>query len=61
MPPSSKRRFYSFCWGLKFRFIEYKWAVYNYFRSSQHWLIKQIPRSYQDKPELITLLLFASI
>jgi hypothetical protein len=33
--------------------------VYNFFRSSQHWLIKKIPRSYQDKVELIPLILFA--
>lgn len=37
---------------------EYKWKVYNFFRSSQHWLIKKIPRSYQDKVELIPLILF---
>ena len=58
-PLSLKQKVYSFYFSLKYRLKESKWAIYNYFRSSQHWLIKQIPRSYQDKPELITLLLFA--
>jgi hypothetical protein len=56
---SFKGKVYSFYFSLRYRLRESKWAIYNYFRSSQHWLIKQIPRNYQDKPELITLLLFA--
>jgi hypothetical protein len=56
---SFKRRLGRIMCSLQYDIRKYKWAIYNFFRSSQHWLIKQIPRSYQDKPELIELLLFA--
>lgn len=56
---SVKRRLHSIIYSVLYDIREYKWAIYNFFRSSQHWLIKQIPRNYQDKPELIELLLFA--
>lgn len=51
--------FYSQLYSIRYTLHEYKWKVYNFFRSSQHWLIKKIPRSYQDKVELIPLILFA--
>ena len=50
--------FYSQLYSIGYDLREYKWKVYNFFRSSQHWLIKKIPRSYQDKSELIPLILF---
>ena len=50
---------YSQSYSIRYNLREYKWKVYNFFRSSQHWLIKKIPRSYQDKVELIPLILFA--
>jgi len=50
--------FYSQSYSMRYDLGEYKWKVYNFFRSSQHWLIKKIPRSYQDKSELIPLILF---
>lgn len=56
---SVKRQLRRMIYSIQYDFREYKWAIYNFFRSSQHWLIKQIPRNYQDKPELIELLLFA--
>jgi hypothetical protein len=55
---SLTRWFDSQLYSIQFDFRELKWKVYNYFRSSQHWLIKKIPRTYQDKVELIPLILF---
>jgi len=55
---SLARWFYSQLYSIQFDLRELKWKVYNYFRSSQHWLIKKIPRTYQDKVDLIPLILF---
>ena len=55
---SLNQRIFRLWYSIKFDLREYKWKIYNYFRSSQHWLIKKIPRSYQDKVELVPLILF---